>query len=311
MRVMVFGSGAVGAYFGGRLAQSGTEVVFIARGTHLQALQTRGLRVDSINGDFHLERVEATNSVAEAGEVDMVLVCTKSWQVSEAAIALKGRLAPESGVLYLGNGVEGAEQVASILGPEHVLGGMCRISAFIAGPGHIQHVAIEPSIAFGERDNRHSPRCEQLLDAFQHASVKAEIPADIEAAIWQKFLFIAAVSGVGAVTRSPVGVFRTIPETRSMLAEALKETAAVANARGVKLAPDAAERILNMIDNMPTHTVASMQRDILDGRPSELESQNGAVVRLGKALGVPTPTHALIYASLLPQEQRARGENSF
>jgi len=195
-----------------------------------------------------------------------------------------------------------------VLGNEHVLGGLCQISSLVAGPGHVRHVGLEPYVAFGELDRRTSQRAVRLLGAFQKAGVKSAIPDDIQVAMWDKFLFIAAISGVGAVTRQPVGVHRSLPETRAILVAALQENFEVARKRGVGLPEDTVEKRLAFIDGLAPGVMASMQRDILEGRPSELEAQNGAVVRMGQALGVPTPTHAFIYASLLPQEKRARGE---
>lgn len=308
MRIAVVGAGAVGGYFGGRLAKAGEQVVFIARGENLKALQTSGLRVDSFLGDFHLQPVQAAEDPAQVGPVDMVLVAVKAWQVPEVAPRLAPLVGEETGVVYLGNGVDAPAQLAHALGPKAVLGGLTRISAALVAPGHVAHLGIEPTIAFGELDGRRSARVEALRQAFERAQVKAITPDDIQAAMWEKFVFIAAISGVGAVTRAPVGDFRAVPETRQMLEAAIQEVVAVARARGINLPPDAAERTLAIIDGLAPTVTASMQRDIMEGRPSELGAQNGAVVRMGLEVGVPTPTHAFIYASLLPQELKARGE---
>lgn len=311
MRIAVFGVGGVGGYFGGRLARAGEEVTFIARGEHLRALQTRGLRVESIRGDFAVEPASATDRPEEVGPVEAVLVCVKAWQVPEAAQAIRPMVGPETCVVPLQNGVDAPEQLAAALGEQAVMGGLCHIVSFVAAPGHIRHTGIDPSIAFGELDGRPSRRAERLRAAFERAGVKAEIPADIRLAMWRKFLFISALSGVGAVTRAPVGVTRALPETRRLLQQAMEEVVAVARARGVHLPQEAQAETLDFIDGLPAEATASMQRDIIAGRLSELASQNGAVVRLGEELGVPTPLHAFIYASLLPQELRARGEIRF
>ena len=308
MRIAVFGAGGVGGYFGGRLAFSGEEVFFIARGEHLHAMQVDGLRVDSLQGDFLLQPVQATDDPRQVGQVDVILVAVKAWQVVEAAQFMLPMIGSTTFVVPVLNGVEAPTQLAEALGEERVLGGLCRISSLIAGPGHIRHVGIEPYIAFGELDNRTSQRCERLKAAFQRARVSVEIPADIWAAIWDKFLFIASLSSVGAVTRAPVGVMRSLPGTRRLLEQAMGEIIAVAQAHQVSLPVDAVIRKLDFIDRLPEDTQASMQRDILAGRPSELEAQTGAVVRLGRARGVPTPVIAFLYDSLLPQELRARGE---
>lgn len=308
MKIGVFGTGGVGGYFGGKLAHSGQEVVFIARGKQLKALQLTGLRVESVNGDFWVNPVKATNTPQEAGIMDAILVGVKAWQVPAAARALRPMIGPDTFVVPLENGVEAPAQLAEEIGNKHVLGGLCRISSFIAEPGHIRHVGIEPFIAFGELNNQTSQRSQSLLNAFLNAGVKAEIPANIQAAMWEKFAFISAISGVAGVTRAPIGVVRSLPETRRMLTLALSEIVAVANAYHVDLSPDFVSLNMDFIDNLPEGTQPSMQRDLVLGRPSELAYQNGAVVRLGQARGIATPTNEFIYSSLLPQELKARVE---
>lgn len=306
MRIAVFGTGSVGGYFGGRLAQSGEEVIFIARGEHFQAIRSNGLRVDSFMGDFVVKPAQAVNDPRRVGEVDVVLLGVKAWQVQNAALEMRAILGPETFVVPLQNGVDAPAQLAAVLGSERVLGGLCKISAFIAGPGRIHHAGLEPYVAFGELGKRSSERADRLREAFERAGVWVEVPPDIQVAMWEKFLFIAAVSGVGAVTRAPLGAVRDLPETRSMLEQAMRETLAVARGRKVHLPDDVVARTMAFIDGLPPGVTASMQRDIVDGRPSELSSQNGAVARMGLELGVPTPTHTFIYHSLLPQELQAR-----
>ncbi|MBL7063588.1 MAG: 2-dehydropantoate 2-reductase [Anaerolineae bacterium] len=311
MRIAVFGTGAVGGYFGGRLAQAGGEVVFIARGEQLRALRDRGLRVDSIKGDFVVRPVQATDDPAQVGVVDAVLVGVKAWQVTEAAQAMRPLVGPETFVVPLQNGVEAPSQLAAVLGAEHVLGGLCRIVSFVVEPGHVRHAGLEPYVALGELDDRPSERAERLREAFTWAGVTAEIPPDIQVATWKKFLFIASFSGVGAVTRAPAGVLRSLPETRQMLEQAMHEILALAWAREIGLPEETIRQTMALINSLPPGGTASMQRDIMEGRPSELETQSGAVVRLGQEVGVATPLHAFIYHSLLPLEQRARGQVQF
>jgi len=218
MRIAVFGTGGVGGYFGGRLAQAGEEVTFIARGAHLQAICEQGLRVESPKGHFTVHPARATSDPDEVGPVDYVLVGVKAWQVPEAARAIAPMVGEGTAVIPLQNGVEAPGQLSAVLGAEHVLGGLCQISALVAGPGLIRHVGIEPYIAFGELEGQGpSTRAERLRAAFERAGVNAEIPKDIQAALWNKYLFIAAFSGVGAVTRAPIGVIRSLPETRALL----------------------------------------------------------------------------------------------
>jgi 2-dehydropantoate 2-reductase len=311
MKIAIFGTGAVGSYFGGRLAQAGESVIFIARGKNLEALRTNGLRVDSINGDFIVHPVQATDNPTEAGVVDVVIVGVKAWQVPEAAEAMRPMVGPQTFVLPLQNGVDAPSQLAAVLGAEHVLGGLCGLMSFIVGPGHIQHAGIDPFVNFGELDNRASDRTQRLRRAFVQANVNVDIPPDIQVAMWRKFLFIVSVSGMGAITRSPMGVFRKLPETRKMLEQVLQEVFEVATARKVDLPDDAVGAALAFIDGLPEGGTASMQRDIMEGRPSELEAQNGAVVRLGQKVAVDTPVNAFIYHSLLPMELHVRGQIEF
>lgn len=311
MRIAVFGAGGVGGYFGGRLAQAGENVLFIARGEHLQALCTQGLRVESVKGDFMLQSVQATDDPAKAGAVDVVLLCVKAWQVTEAAKAMGSLIGPETFVVPLQNGVEAPNQLAAVLGSQHVLGGLAKIISFKVGPGHIRHAGAEPYVAFGELDNRHSERAERLRQAFVRAQVTVEIPPDIQAALWEKFLFVVSWGGMGAVTRAPIGVLRSVPETRQMLEQAMHEIYTVAQAREIALPEDAISKTIAFGDTLPPNGTTSLQRDIVEGKPSELESWNGAVVRLGQEVEVTTPLNAFIYYSLLPLELRAGGQVQF
>lgn len=308
MRIAVFGTGAVGAYFGGRLAQAGEDVTFIARGEHLRAIQREGLQVKSINGDFAIAPASATDDPASIGDVDVVIVSVKAWQVAEAGRAMRPLVGKHTIVVPLENGIEAPSHLAQSLGSEHVLGGLCRVLAYIVAPGRIEHAAIDPYIAFGELDGTCSERSERLLAAFGRAQgVKAEIPADIRIAMWNKFLMIASWSGLGALTRVPIGRIRSTPATRELMLRSLREMCAVAAAQGVTLPADAAEKVLAFADTLPPDGTSSMQRDVMNGRPSELEAQVGAVMRLGDSLGVDVPLHRIIYAALLPQEELARG----
>jgi 2-dehydropantoate 2-reductase len=303
----VFGTGAVGGYFGGRLAEAGHDVRFIARGRHLAAIREHGLRVSSVDGDFLVRPAQAAADPAGVGQVDVVLLGVKAWQVPEAAGAIGPLLGDRSFVVPLQNGVEAPDQLAAVLGPGRVLGGLCRILASLEGPGHIRHSGVTPYIAFGEVGGSTSDRVQALRRALVRArGITVEVPADIRGAMWSKFLFITALGGIGALTRSPIGVLRTEPKSRGWLRQALEEIRTVAVRRGITLPGDIVEKTLAYIDTLPTQGTASMQRDIMEGRPSELEAQVGAVVRLGDALGVAVPVHRMIYDSLLPLERKAR-----
>ncbi len=308
MRIAVFGVGGVGGYFGGRLAESGKWVGFVARGPHLQALRRDGLKVESAAGDFQVRPAAADDDPAAIGPVDVVLLAVKAWQVTDAARAMGPLLGPRTIVLPIQNGVEAADQVDRILGPGRALPGLCRLVSYVVGPGHIRHAGVDPLLEFGERDGRRTERVlalQAFLEKVRGFSVS--VPDDIEAAIWEKFLFIAPVGAVGAATRKPFGVVRRVAEARALLEAAIREVAALARARGVRIRADAVERTLAYFDGLPEDGSASMQRDILEGRPSELDDQTGAVVRLARAAGVPVPVNESLYGALLPAELQARG----
>lgn len=308
MKIAVMGTGGVGGYFGGRLARAGHDVTFIARGAHLDALRAHGLRVDSTAGDFVVSPVHATSDPGEVGTVDAVIVAVKSWQLPGAAQALRPMIADETVVLPLLNGVEAADVLSQAVGPGRTLGGLCRILAAIEGPGHIRHAGMEPSVVLGELDGAPSERARRLHAAFAEAGVRTTLADDVQVAIWEKFMLIATWSGIGAVTRAPVGVWRALPGTRALAEAALREVQMLAQARGVNVATAAVARTLEFIDGVPQGGIASMQRDIMQGRPSELEAQSGAIVRLASEAGVSVPTHAFLYHTLVPQERAARGQ---
>lgn len=307
MRFGILGVGAVGGYFGGCLARGGADVTFLARGATLAALRERGLLVRSPAGDFTVAPVVASDGTDEPAPLDAVLVCTKAWQVAEGARLLARLLAPGGCALPLTNGVEAPDDLAAVLGAERVLGGMCRIIAKVVAPGVVEHVGVEPTIVFGELDDRPSRRVEALRAALASAGIGAEIPPSVRGAMWEKLVFIAATSAVGAVTRATIGEIRAVPETLALLEAAMRETWAVARALGIPVREETVERCLAFFATLPAEGTASMQRDVIAGRPSELEAQAGAVVRFGRASGTPTPVFDFLYAALLLQERRARG----
>ncbi|MEP6472019.1 MAG: 2-dehydropantoate 2-reductase, partial [Acidobacteriota bacterium] len=308
MRVAIFGTGGAGGYFGARLARAGEDVTFIARGEHLQAIRAHGLTVETPHGEIVIQPARATDDPSQAGVADVVLVGVKTWQVVEAAHAMRPLIGPETFAVPLQNGVEAASQLAEVLGASHVVGGVCGTLSWVIAPGRIRSIGDVHFVKLGELDNRVSERCERLRAAFERAGVNVEIPADIRQALWGKFLFVVSLGGVGAVTRVPVGVIRTVPETRQMLIRCMQEILAVARARDVPLADEIVADRLAFIDSLAPDGTTSLQRDIMEGKPSELEAWNGAVVRLGREAGVPTPLHEFIYHSLLPQELSARAE---
>lgn len=329
-RIAVVGTGAVGGYFGGRLAEAGYQTCFVARGETLTALQQVGLRVHSPLGNIALlpSQIRAVATLAEVGPVDAVILAVKTWQVPELAPQLVPAVAEGGVVLPLQNGVEAPDQLAAVLGRHRVLGGLCRIMAQRIAPAEIRHIGAEPTVILGTLPSSEEAPPDQtaqatqaaqtmqamqtmqmaqaLQQAFVKAGVRCSLHDQIVTALWEKLAFIAAVGGVGAATRSPVGEVRSLAESRALLAQAVTEVSTVAAAQGVPLASDLPASALSYIDNLPAAGTASLQRDIAAGVPSELEALIGVIVRQGRAFGVATPLFSTLYACLLPSERRAR-----
>lgn len=306
-KIAVVGVGAVGGYFGGRLAQAGHDVTFIARGATLEALRARGLEVESIDGDFVVHPARAFDDPAEAGEtVDVVLFGVKAWQVDEAARAALPLFGPGTCALPLQNGVEAPDILARVVGRDRVLGGLCKIFAQLGGPAHVRHLGVAPSVDLGELDGRVSERAEALRRALEEAGVRARIPESIEAAMWEKFLMIVPTSAVSSVTRATLGALREVPASRRLLEDSMREIWNLARRRGIPVRDDGVERTLDFVDGLPYEATPSMQRDVLAGRPSELEAQVGAVVRLAAESALEVPVNSFLYAALLPGEISSR-----
>jgi 2-dehydropantoate 2-reductase len=311
MRIAIYGTGGAGGYFGAQLAKAGEDVTFIARGAHLQAIREHGLIVETPAGEVKIHPARATDRVSEIGPVDLVLLGVKAWQVKEAATAMAPLLGPETLVIPLQNGIEAASELTAFLGAGPVLGGLCGTFSWVTGPGRIRNIGSKNFVWFGEVENRRSARTEQVLAAFQRAGIQSEIPTNIQQALWMKFLVVTAFGGVGALARAPIGVLRSLPPTRRLIERCVEETCDLALARRVGLPDDAVAATLDFIDGLAASSTTSLQRDIADGKPSELEYWNGAIVRLAKGNSVSVPTHEIIYDLLLPLERRSRGQLEF
>lgn len=307
MRIAVMGAGAIGGYYGALLQQAGHQVVFIARGAHLEAMQRQGLVIDSVNGSFHLARVEATGDPAAVGPVDLVLFCVKSQDTRQAAEQCRPLVGPGTAVLTLQNGVENHLILAEVLGRQHVLAGSCRISATIAEPGVIRQPSPFRNVTFAELDGSRSARAEAILAALEQAGIPTELSDDADRVLWEKFLFLAPLAGVTAVTLAPVGAVRDTPAAWDLLVEAVQEVDRVGRARGVNLPADAVERTLDTVRRAPAGMKSSMQQDREKGRYLEVDALNGAVVRLGAEAGVPTPVHRYLHACLAVHNTMVRG----
>jgi len=299
MKIAIVGSGGVGGYFGGRLAAAGADITFLARGAHLDALRARGLRIISPKGDVHLPSVKAAGDTSEIGPVDIVIFAVKLYDTESALAALPPLLGPNTAVIPLQNGVDSVATLTNAVGREHTAGGTCYVSAVIAEPGVIRHTAMDHLI-FGELDRIRSPRLLALREACQPAGFQTTLSDDITLDIWNKFVRLSVMSGMTAVTRSPLGVIHTDPELWSMLQMAVREAMAVAHAKGIAVPESTVDDVAKAYAGLPPQTKSSMLEDLERGRRLELPWLSGAVVRIGREVGVPTPTHGFINAVLGP-----------
>ncbi|NUR98200.1 MAG: 2-dehydropantoate 2-reductase [Kribbellaceae bacterium] len=293
MKFAIVGAGGVGGYFGARLAAAGEDVAFVARGKHLAAITADGLAVHSPAGELQLP-VRATDDPAQLGVVDYVLVCVKTWQLPDVIESIRPLVGPETAIVTVQNGVEAPDQVAKVYGQDAVLPGAAEVIAYVESPGVIRHLG-NGKLNFGEWDGGTTPRVERLRDAFAGAGLQATVPDDIWVALWTKFLSVVPAGGLGTATGAGYGVLRKQPATRQLLTEATAEIRDLARARGVQLAADVVDRTLDWIDQLPADGTTSLQRDLIAGRPSELDAWTGAVVRLGRESRVPTPINTLLF----------------
>jgi 2-dehydropantoate 2-reductase len=299
MRIAIVGSGGLGGYFGGRLAAAGADVAFLARGAHLAALQTHGLRIVSPKGDLHLRSVVATDRPADIGPVDVVLFSVKLYDTDSAVPLLPKLLGTDTVVIPFQNGVESVETLSGAVARPHLAGGTAYIQAAIAEPGLIRHLGLD-LIIFGELDGTRSPRLERFFGACQKAGVSPKLTDQIDVEVWTKFVHITGMSGMTSVTRSPVGILRDDPDLRAMWTAALNESIAVARAKGINLPASLASDLMGLVDQLPPRASSSMLADLEGHRRLELPWLSGAIVRMGEALGVPTPVHRFITTVLKP-----------
>ncbi|HBG86453.1 MAG TPA: 2-dehydropantoate 2-reductase [Marinilabiliaceae bacterium] len=309
MKIAVIGAGGVGGYFGAKLVRAGHDVTFIARGEHLKAIKSRGLIVKSIDGDFQVEHIKASDKISDIDNPDLVIVAVKAWQIKELREEIKKVLKDETLILPLQNGVLAADELAETIDKRHILGGLCRIISKIEAPGVIRHIGVNPTIVFGELDKAKTGRVNKINELFRSAGIESKISEDIEADLWRKFISIC-VSGLLAISNTTYGELREIKETRQLMIDLLKEIFALSQKIGVNLEVDFVEKTLSFIDTFPYDSTASLTRDVWDKRPSEIEYQNGSVVRLGEKYGVPTPINRFVYACILPGELKAGVKSS-
>ena len=309
MKILIIGTGGVGGYYGGLLAQQGNEVTFTARDAHLHTIRHEGLKVKSVHGDFTVFPAKATDDPATAGPVDLVLFCVKTYNTDEAAEAIRPVVGSQTVVMSLQNGIDAAERIGEVVGLKHVIGGATWISSAVESHGVIKQVSQFRRIVFGELDGSRSTRTQSLYEVLKNTGINVEISENIQKVLWTKFVFISAASGLGSLTRLPMGEYRSVPEARGLLSSIMKEVEAVARAQGVSLDPDVVQKSLEFTDNAAPHIKPSMQLDIETGHRTELESMIGVIGRKGRKLGVPTPAADFVYAALLPIELKARNQS--
>jgi 2-dehydropantoate 2-reductase len=300
MRIAVMGPGGVGGYFGARLAAAGNDVTFVARGAHLEAMRRHGLRLDSQFGNLHLNPVKAVADAREIDAADAVLFAVKMRDTETAAESLQALAAGGATVFTFQNGVESGARIGRILGPGKVVEGAARIASHIAEPGVIRQIGDFAVLEFGEADGRPSPRVAAFHAACISAGITAKVSDNIARTIWTKFVFLAPMSGMTALTRGPIGPVRANPQSRALLHAAVEEAVQLGLALQTGLAPEDAARTMKLVDNLPAEMTSSMCHDLLAGKPIEVEGLSGTVARLAEEHGLAAPTNAFIAAALAP-----------
>ena len=295
MKIAIMGSGGVGGYFGARLAKAGAEVSFIARGAHLAAMREQGLKVESGLGDIHLPKVNVTDDPRTIGKVDLVLFSVKLRDTETAAQSIKPLFGPDTGILSFQNGVQKDDILRGVFGEKPVMGGVAYIATAIGRPGVIKHTGTLQRLVFGEYDGRRSPRAEAFLAACLKGGVDAQLNDDIRRQIWEKFVFLVALSGTTTTMRRPIGPIRSNPQTRAFLLEIMREAVKVGRAHGVALPEDYAEQRLAFCDSLPEDMTSSMHHDLERGNPLEVQWLSGGVVQLGEKAGIPTPANRAVW----------------
>jgi len=300
MRVVVFGAGGVGGYFGARLAAAGNDVGFIARGRHLEAIRAGGLRVRSALGDIHLPSPPASDDPGAMGHADVVVFTVKLWDTEAAAAAARSLLGGGGIVIPFQNGVESVERIGAATGADRVLGGAAYIAATISEPGTITHTGTMARLRFGALRPAQVEAAKTFHAACVGAAIDAELVADVERVLWEKFAFLAPMSGLTSVARCSIGPIRSDPEMRETLRLAIEETWSLGRARGVALPDDFVARQLAFADGLPAQMKSSMLHDLEAGRRLEAPWLSGAVARMSRAVGLSAPVNATLYAALKP-----------
>jgi 2-dehydropantoate 2-reductase len=299
MRIAAMAAGAVGGYFGARMADAGHDVFFIARGAHLAAIEKNGLKIESVHGDLHLPKPNVTDDPAKVGPVDIVLFAVKLWDTEQAAEAARPLMAPDSRLITFQNGVDSLDRVSAVLGADRTVGGATYIATTIAAPGVVKHSSQFARMVVGRPDKKPDAKLQAFVDAAKAAKLDISLSSDIERELWQKFIFLTAMAGSTASMRSAIGPIRADPELRAFFRALMEEAFAVGKAKGVAL--DHAyidERMAFVMDKVEPGMKASMAHDLERGNRLELDWLAGKVRALGRQYGIATPASDTVYTVL-------------
>ncbi len=299
MRIAAMAAGAVGGYFGARMAAAGHDVFFIARGANLAAMKANGLKLESVHGDLHLPKPNVTDDPKSVGPVDIVLFAVKLWDTETAAEQARPLVGPNTRVITLQNGVDSVERVAPILGVDVTVGGAAYVASVVASPGVIKQTSHFAKMRYGRADKKADAVLQAFTDVGKAAKLDVDISPDINVELWEKFIFLTAMSGSTASMREPIGVIRADPETRDFFRALMEEAYAVGKAKGVALAPDFVEgRMDFMMNKVEPGMKASMAHDLERGNRIELDWLSGKVRALGRQYSIPTPASDTVYTVL-------------
>ena len=307
MKIGIIGTGGVGGYFGARLALSGNEVSFIARGEHFNAIKKNGLFVKSIKGNIKIDTTIVSDRLSDLSECELVIIAVKAYHVKDIAKNLSKYLNKDAIILPLQNGVKAIDELKMYFDEKQIIGGLCVIFSNIESPGVINHMGLEPSITFGEIDNTIKERTLILKNIFENAHIYCKLTDDIEAALWKKFMLIC-LSGFGAISDSGYGLIRECPQTRQLLIDSLTEVYKIAKAKNIRLDDNIVEKSIACVDAYPPEAMSSLSRDVLSGKKSEIEYQNGTVVRFGEEYGIETPVNRFIYGFVKLLENKIKNK---
>jgi 2-dehydropantoate 2-reductase len=301
MRIAIMAAGAVGAYFGARMADAGHDVFFIARGAHLEAIKKNGLKVDSALGNTVIKNANVTDDPKTVGPVDIVLFAVKLWDTEKAAAQMKPLIGPETRVISLQNGIDSYDRIAPIIGKEHAVGGATYVATVIAEPGVISQTSPFAKVVCGRMDGKDDPQLAAFVDAAKKAKIEIVLTREMPRELWQKFIFLSTLASMTAGSRQPIGPIMADADMKAFFRKLMEETRAVGIAKGVDVDQSyVEERMKFASETAPKGMKASMCHDLERGNRLELDWLAGAVCALGRELNVPTPANDAVYALLKP-----------